>query len=267
MNERLTLLKHRMKAGEHWTLRQAQPIDLLPECENEGLSFPRRVARLVHKQCEAEGVVIAPEEKIVFTRTVPGVPPIYSPKDWSSMTAGRTLHELGPVSNICADWELLLSQGLLGRRKVAVTTRARMADDSCAVEFLDSAIETIDAVLGLATRFAKQANKLGRDNLAAILEATPAHPARNFREALQSLRLCQAVVWLGGNYHVGLGRFDQYMWPFLRSDLEAGLLTIPDAEELLAEFFIALNKDSDLYPGVQQGDNGQTLSLGGVKPA
>ena len=266
MNERLILLKHRMKAGEHWTLRQAQPIDLLAECEKEGLSWSRRVARLVRRQCEAERVVIGPEEKIVFTRTVPGVPPIYSPKDWSGMTAGRILHELGPVSNICADWELLLSQGLLGRRKVAVTTRARMADDAGAVDFLDSAIETIDAVLGLAARYAKQAGLLGKQDIASILESVPARPARNFREALQSLRLCQAVVWLGGNYHVGLGRFDQYMWPFLQSDLEAGLLTIPDAEELLAEFFIALNKDSDLYPGVQQGDNGQTLTLGGVKP-
>ena len=38
------------------------------------------------------------------------------------------------------------------------------------------------------------------------------------------------------------------------------------AEDLLAEFFISLNKDSDLYPGVQQGDNGQTLTLGGVTP-
>ena len=266
MNERLILLKHRMKAGEHWTLRQAQPIDLLPECEKEGLSWSRRVARLVRRQCEAERVVIGPEEKIVFTRTVPGVPPIYSPKDWSSMTAGRILHELGPVSNICADWELLLSQGLLGRRKVAVITRARMADDAGAVDFLDSAIETIDAVLGLAARYAKQAGLLGKQDIASVLESVPARPARNFREALQSLRLCQAVVWLGGNYHIGLGRFDQYMWPFLQSDLEAGLLTIPDAEELLAEFFIALNKDSDLYPGVQQGDNGQTLTLGGIKP-
>ena len=35
---------------------------------------------------------------------------------------------------------------------------------------------------------------------------------------------------------------------------------------MLAEFFISLNKDSDLYPGVQQGDNGQTLTLGGVTP-
>ena len=98
------------------------------------------------------------------------------------------------------------------------------------------------------------------------LENVPAHPARTFHEALQSLRLCHAVVWLGGNYHVGLGRFDQYMWPYLQTDLANGQLTIREAEDLLAEFFISLNKDSDLYPGVQQGDNGQTLTLGGVTP-
>ncbi len=101
-----------------------------------------------------------------------------------------------------------------------------MADDPKAVEFLDSAIETIDAVLDLAARYARQAQLLGRQDLAEMLASVPAHPARTFREALQSLRLCQAVVWLGGNYHVGLGRFDQYMWPFLQSDLQAGTLTI-----------------------------------------
>jgi pyruvate-formate lyase len=63
---------------------------------------------------------------------------------------------------------------------------------------------------------------------------------------------------------VGLGRFDQYMWPYLEADLRAGRLDEPAAEELLAEFFISLNRDSDLYPGVQQGDNGQSLMLGGV---
>ena len=108
---------------------------------------------------------------------------------------------------------------------------------------------------------------MGRDDLAEILENVPAHPARTFHEALQSLRLCHAVVWLGGNYHVGLGRFDQYMWPYLQTDLSAGRLTNQKAEDLLAEFFISLNRDSDLYPGVQQGDNGQTLTLGGVTPA
>ncbi len=266
MNERLELLKKRMRAGEQKSLRQTDSIDVLSECDAEELSWPARVARLVRRQCESERVVIAPDERIVFTRTLPTVPPIYSAEEWSKITAGRTLHELGPVSNICADWDMLLNQGLLGRREIAKATRQRMKEDPKAVEFLDAAIDSIDAVLELTARYARQARELGRVDLAVVLEAVPAHPARSFWEALQSLRIGQAVVWLGGNYHVGLGRFDQYMWPLLQSDLVSGILTIPQAEELLAEFFISLNKDSDLYPGVQQGDNGQSLTLGGVTP-
>jgi pyruvate-formate lyase len=266
MNERLAAMKRRVREGEHHSLRQSRSIEVLAECEREGLSWSRRVSRLVRRQCEAEQVVIGEDERIVFTRTLPGIPPVYSPEEWARLTEGHTLHELGPVSNICADWSLLLSQGLLGRRRIALETRSRLAADPRAVEFLDSAIETIDAVLALAERYAQKAGELGRDDLVDLLERVPAHPARSFHEALQSLRICHAVVWLGGNYHVGLGRFDQYMWPYLQKDLEAGRLTIESAEELLAEFFISLNKDSDLFPGVQQGDNGQTLTLGGIKP-
>jgi formate C-acetyltransferase len=55
------------------------------------------------------------------------------------------------------------------------------------------------------------------------------------------------------------------MWPDLQADLASGRLDRAGAEALLAEFFITLNKDSDLYPGVQQGDNGQSLMLGGMR--
>ncbi len=264
MNNRLEFMKKRIRAGEHRSVRQPLPIDVLKECEAENLSWPRRVARLIRRQCEIEQVVIAPDEQIVFTRTLPSVPPIYCSEDWTRLTAGRTLHEFGPISNICADWSLLLSQGLLGRKQVALESRERLAHNPSAVEFLDCAIETIDAVIGLVARYASQAKAMGKDDLAEILENVPAHPARNFHEALQSLRLCHAVVWLGGNYHVGLGRFDQYMWPYLQADFMNGRLTHQAAADLLEEFFISLNKDSDLYPGVQQGDNGQTLTLGGV---
>lgn len=266
MNVRLMTMRDRVRDGVHRTLRQDAPIAILTECEKEQLSWSRRIARLVRRQCEAERVIIEPDEQIVFTRSLPGVPPVYSPGEWAQMAAGRTLHEFGPVSNICADWNLLLSQGLLGRKQVALATRERQAGNPTAIEFLDSAIETIDAVLGLAAGYADEARKKGYEKIADVLAHVPAYPARSFHEALQSLRLCQAVVWLGGNYHVGLGRFDQYIWPFLSSDLQKGHLTIETAEELLAEFFISLNKDSDLYPGVQQGDNGQTITLGGVTP-
>ncbi len=266
MNQRLESMSRRIRAGEHRSMRQTTPVNVLPECEAENLSWPRHAARLIRRQCEAEQVVINPEELIVFTRTLPTVPPTYSSEDWAQISAGQTLHEFGPVSNICADWNLLLTQGLSGRRRIALARREQKTDNPRAMEFLDSAIETIDAVLELAGRYASEARSAGREQIAEILDRVPAQPARTFHEALQSLKLCHAVVWLGGNYHVGLGRFDQYMWPYLEADLAAGRLTIEAAEDLLAEFFISLNKDSDLYPGVQQGDNGQSLTLGGVTP-
>ena len=149
---------------------------------------------------------------------------------------------------------------------MALETRARALEtgDRSKVEFTDAAIETIDAVIDLARRYATEARRQGNDDVARVLARVPAQGARTFHEALQSLRLLQAVVWLSGHHHVGLGRLDQYLWPYLAGDLESGLLDDAAAEELLAEFFIALNRDSDLYPGIQQGDNGQSMTLGGT---
>ncbi len=265
MNTRLTEMRRRVRDREHAACRQASAPDVLADCEQHQYTWTRRAARLLRRMCEAETPVIGADERIAFTRTLPAVPPIYSDEDLRRLTAGRTLHELGPISNICADWGMVLSQGLLARREVAMATRERLRDDPKAVEFLDAAVETIDAVLMLANRYADAAERAGRPNLAEILRRVPDAPPRTFYEALQSLRICHSVTWLCGHYHIGLGRFDQYMWPYLEADLAAERLNIAEAEELLAEFFITLNKDSDLYPGVQQGDNGQSLMLGGVK--
>ena len=264
ISDRLQEMKRRQRAGEHRALRQSSSPELLAEFDAAGLTWTQRAARLTRRMCEAEQVVIGADECIVFTRTLPSVPPIYSPEQWAELTVGRTLHELGPISNICADWRGVLADGLLARRAQAEATRAAQPD--CA-EFLDAAIETIDAVLALAGRYAAAARELGRDDIAEVLDRVPAEPPQTFRQALQALRLLHAVVWLSGHYHVGLGRLDQYLWPYLEADLDAGRLDWAEADELLAEFFITLNRDSDLYPGVQQGDNGQSLMLGGLTPA
>ena len=273
MNERLEILRQRVLDKEQRQYRQAEIPDLLPEFEAEQMSWMQRAARLTQRMCASEQPVIFPEERIVFTRTIPGVPPLYTQQELALLLGSgrgdgqeRIFHELGPISNICANWNLGLSQGLLGRRTTALAARQRLANDPRAVEFLDAAIETIDAVLELARRYAAAASAAGQIEVAEILERVPEYPARGFHEALQSLRLLHAVAWLSGHYHVGLGRFDQYMLPYLQADLQAGKLDLAAAEELLVEFFISLNKDSDLYPGVQQGDNGQTLTLGGITP-
>ena len=266
LSPRLMEMKRRIRAGEHHRFRTADTVDILAECEREGLDWTRRAARLTRRMCEAQTVVIEPDERIVFTRTIRQIPPLYSPEQMEKRLVGRTFHELGPINNICADWGMVLDQGLLARRAAAQATRARWAGDREAETFLDAAVETIDAVLDLAARYAEAARAAGRDDLAELLQRAPAHPAASFRQALQALRLCHAVLWLSGHYHCGLGRLDQYLWPYLEADLAEGRLAPAEAQELLEEFFISLNKDSDLYPGVQQGDNGQSLMLGGMRP-
>ena len=51
------------------------------------------------------------------------------------------------------------------------------------------------------------------------------------------------------------------MWPYYQADIAAGRLTADTALELIEEFFLSCNRDSDLYVGVQQGDNGQSMML------
>ena len=265
LSDHVLAYRDAIRAGEHHVHRRDLDLDLQAVCDAQNLSWLDRAALLTETMCQQETPVLLDGEQIAFTRTIRTIPEIYSPQQMQELTQGHVLHELGPISNICADWEMLLRQGLVGRKEAALEAKKRFADDIQRVKFLDAAIRTIDAVLDLAERYATEAEAQGRDDLAELLRRVPARPANTFHEALQSLRLCHSVVWLSSHYHVGLGRFDQYMWPYLQADLEAGRLDQQQAADLLGEFFVSLNKDSDLYPGVQQGDNGQSLMLGGVK--
>ena len=204
------------------------------------------------------------DELIVFTRTLAAVPPVYSAGDFAALTGGRTLHEGGQINNVCADWGMALGQGLLGRRRVASETRTRMtsAGNAEAIEFLDAAIETIDAVLALAARYATEARRLGKDDVATVLACPRSHRERSTRRCRRSGCFTRssgspATITSGSAAWTSTcGR----TWP----QTSRPRLDIAAAEELLAEFFIALNRDSDLYPGIQQGDNGQTITLGGL---
>jgi formate C-acetyltransferase len=58
-----------------------------------------------------------------------------------------------------------------------------------------------------------------------------------------------------------MGRFDQYMWPFLERDLEAGRLTPEEAQELLDSLWFKYASFTDV-----DADNLQNLILGGQTP-
>ena len=213
----------------------------------------RRSALRLKAALEAETPVIFPEERIVATRTRPALPGIFTEEEWRGIESRHFIHERGYVSNLSPDYERILQEGLIAQR-------ARLQNG----EYGDSVRMTIDAVLDFARRYREEALRQGQTDIAARLERVPAYGARTFPEALQSLRILHYAMWCEGEYHNTLGRFDQYMYPYFQRDRESGALAPEEALEWLEEFFLSLNRDSDLYPGMQQGDNGQSMVLGGT---
>lgn len=215
---------------------------------------------------EAQSPVFIPDERIVLTRTVKNLPDRYSDEEMSELRKEAYFHEKGVVFNMSPRFSDTIAVGLDARRAEVIDRREKAIaqNDQEGIEFLDSVLSGIDAVLNLADAYYKKALDLGLSDIAETLSQVPHKPARTFLEALQFLRILHFTLWCEGAYHNGIGRFDQFMYPYLKADLDAGRLNEEDALELLEEFFLSFNRDSDLYVGVQQGDNGQSMMLGGV---
>lgn len=267
MNPRIENLRGYILRKEHHVLRRT-PARLGLDNLNIGFAAAgmppvRRSAEMLAALMRAEQPVILPGEKIVFTRTVTEVPEIFTPQEWDGIKASHYIHERGTVCNISPDYETTIRLGLDARK---AEIASRLADDSLDQEqriFLGSVALCIEAVQELTGRYAAMPAKRGRRDTAQVLEAVRTRGARSLREALQLLRILHFAIWEAGNYHNTLGRFDQYMYPYFRHDIDSGVLTEEEAFDLVEEFFLACNKDSDLYPGMQQGDNGQSMVLGG----
>ncbi|MDD3885900.1 MAG: pyruvate formate lyase family protein [Victivallaceae bacterium] len=223
---------------------------------SEDLPVNAAHARLLKEILEAETPVVLPGEKIIFSRTLPKKLPV--------LKLSRELSQKYPhtdiVENLTPDWQVLLADGLSGRIAAATRSLKDHSGDPEAEDYLSATIDALQSVAAFADRYAAAAAEPAQQQL---LARVPLHPARSFHEALQSVRFISSVLRLSGGMHLGFGRFDQYMWPYLEADLAAGRLSENDAKELLAEFFISLNRDADLYNGAQLGDNGQSLMLGG----
>lgn len=198
--------------------------------------------------CREERPVLLPGEQICYLRTVANLPPVFTEDEWADIRKTHYIHELGFMSNLSPNYYGTIAVGLLEKRKTADVYGQR----------------AIDAILALADRYREEAQRQGRTDLVEVLTQVPRYPARNFREALQFFRILHFSLWLEGNYHNTIGRFDRYIGPYLERDLASGAQTRDTALALLEDFFLSFNKDSDLYSGVQQGDNGQSMMLGGV---
>ncbi len=233
---------------KHRAFRKEVTEDFAAEFSAGKLPLAERIVRRFERLAAAEEPHILPGEQIVFLRTTGKAGDVMTKEEWEEYRANSgEIHELGYTSNLCGNYAALLREGLNAVRE--------RADEYARRE--------IDAILSLTDRYRAEAQRMGRNDVAAVLSVVPRKPATTFREALQFFRILHFSLWLEGCYHNTVGRFDQYMYPYFAHDLAAGVETPESAEELLADFFLSFNKDSDLYPGQQQGDNGQSMVLGG----
>ncbi len=235
---------------QHHQYRKDFPefADLATHFSEEQLSPIERMTRRFELLSGAESPILLPDEKIAFMRTVKVIPDCFTPTEWAQIKDEHYIHELGYMSNLSPDYAGTIKVGLLEKRKTADQYGKRI----------------IDAIINLADRYKEEATKQGKTALAKVLERVPRYGATSFYEALQFFRIIHFSLWLEGNYHNTVGRFDKYMYPYLKADMDKGLYTEETALEMVEDFFLSFNKDSDLYVGVQQGDNGQSMVLGGM---
>jgi formate C-acetyltransferase len=266
MNERIQNLKQYIVVEKrHHALRRSGDSlglnELAEDFRSAGMSAQERAGKTIVATLNAEIPVILPNEKIVFTRTLKDIPEYFTQAEWDEIKASHFICEKGEVFNLSADYERILNEGLDARKATATKLLDGATDEEKI--FLNSVIVSVEALQDLIDRYALEAEKLGEQDIAQVLRAIRGGKATSFREALQLLRIMHFSIWIAGNYHNTLGRLDQYLYPFYRADIDSGKISKEEAFDLLEEFFLACNKDSDLYIGMQQGDNGQSVVLGG----
>ena len=144
------------------------------------------------------------------------------------------------------------------------------ADYSKKSEFLNAVIISCEAVIAYAKRYAELAlqeaerctDKIRRQELMAIAQNcanVPENPAQNFMEACQSFWFIQMLIQIESSGHsISPGRFDQYMYPYYKKDIENGLITREFAQELMDCIWHGRDKRFVVY--VRSGVNACTAS-------
>lgn len=269
MTERLSRMRKAFitdKIQRKFRQEALDPYVLAEQFSAEGLSDMDRSARRLIYVLDHEKPVIFEEERIAFTRTIPVIPEIFTENELTELKKEYWIHEKGDVCNINVDYTKLLKTGLMPKKEelTELQSRFRKEGKTNKAHYLQLQIEILDSVMKLAEKYRKLAEIKGNEVVARTLEKVPAGPPETLLEALQMFRILHFTMWCGRNYHNTVGRFDQYMYPYFIRDIKNNTYDEEEALELIEEFFLSFNRDSDLYPGMQQGDNGQSLVLGGL---
>ncbi len=156
-------------------------------------------------------------------------------------------------AHLAVDYKTMLETGLKGYEDRVRKIRSRL--DLCIPENIDkncfykAVLIVIEAVKDFAHRYAmlarekaKMADSVRKAELleiARICDKVPYEPAETFHEAVQATWFIQLILQIESNGHsLSYGRFDQYIYPYYKSDLEKGTITANQAVEILTNLWI-----------------------------
>ena len=172
---------------------------------------------------------------------------------WKDKTGGSgggfamSGYGLGPgFSLVAVDYAKILNKGAKSIIEEAKECLKNLRYESPDIiekrDFWEGVIIVFEAWVRFANRYADLAEKMAAEEkdekraaelkeMARICRKVPYKPADTFREALQSfwftfLMCCPSPT-------TSAGRFDQYMYPFYKKDIEAGIITDDEVLELL----------------------------------
>ena len=264
MTERITRLKAYLENRTHRQFRRKLTKDekerILVAIRDPALSYMQRHTLRLKLFLELEKPVLLPDTHVYGLRTIISFPDIFSPEEMSEIKKEHYVHEKGKVTNLAWAVQTVLEEGLEGRRKRLLCGKKQD------LEFVECAEETIDIVEAFADRYAAAIAENGAPEEGAALSRAIRTGAGTMAEAFQVFRILHFAIWCSDCYHNTVGRFDQWLLPFYRRDLERGIETRESALEKIEDFFLSFNWDSDLYYSLAWGDNGQSLVLGGLLP-
>jgi len=228
-------LAARALAGEFG--RQMQPAAFtVAEANSQDLSADRRYALVVRAIAAHAPLRLVPGERIAGAATL--------------LEAARHMlpaSSFYSTSHTTIDFDRGLRVGYRGLRELIHGRLTRGGLDERGRDLLESMLICLEAagvwhrryVDALEQHVAASAGttRAGYEEVLATLRRVPEEPPATFHEALQSLWFIWCFQRLCGNWS-GLGRIDLILGPYLRRDLDAGRLTLDEARELLAHFWI-----------------------------
>ncbi|MBQ8144158.1 MAG: formate C-acetyltransferase/glycerol dehydratase family glycyl radical enzyme [Butyricicoccus sp.] len=148
-----------------------------------------------------------------------------------------------------AGYSLIINEGIDGIRrrieKVRETLDITKPGHYQKLTYLKALSMSAEGIVALSKRYAAEARRLAEQEademrkaellqIAETCEWVPEHPARTFREAIQSFYFYQTCIIMEQNAaSYNPGRMDQYLYPYYKADLEAGRITPDEAQELL----------------------------------